>query len=65
MTDHAANAQQAAEKHLEACWASLDDPELEPETLAPYCGCLTCEVRETLHAAAPHLALLFAEEGEL
>lgn len=28
----------------------------EPEDLAgPYCGCITCDVREILHAAYPHL----------
>lgn len=58
MTDvdrHYLHAQQAAEEHLEACWAHLNDDAPEPDTAAPFCGCLTCEVRETLHAAHPHL----------
>lgn len=60
--DHFLAAQQAAEAHIEACWAYLhdedssDDPEApEPDMMAPFCGCLTCEVREILHAAMPHL----------
>ncbi len=53
-------AHQAAEKHLEACWEALDaESEGEvvdwPETIAPFCGCLTCQVRETLSAAWPLL----------
>jgi hypothetical protein len=53
--DHALAAQQAAEDHIAACWAYLHDDAPEPETAAPFCGCLVCEVRETLHAATPHL----------
>ncbi len=53
--DYGHLAQQAAEEHLQACWANLDDDGEEPETAAPFCGCLTCEVRETLHAAYPFL----------
>jgi len=49
-------AQQAAEQHLEACWAfehgEVDDA---PDFSAPFCGCETCQVREVLHAAWPHL----------
>lgn len=66
MTDHAHDAQQAAEHHLEACYALLNDEEEEaegPETLAPFCGCFTCQVRETLHAAWPHLRALALEEA--
>lgn len=54
-------AQRAAEERIELAHVSLEDiPEdLEDEigaTLAgPYCGCITCEVREILHAAYPHL----------
>jgi len=66
--DHALAAQQAAEEHLTACWDSVDDeapePETFPETLGPFCGCLTCEVREVLHAAYPHLRRLWEEERE-
>lgn len=65
MTDHAAAAQAAAEEHLEACWTHLHDEEQvpEPDTAAPFCGCLTCEVRETLHAAYPHLRAMWEEEA--
>lgn len=57
--DYETEAQQAAEAHLEACWAWLDYEEYEgdkPEGMddspawAPFDGCMTCEVRETLHA---------------
>jgi len=64
MTDHAIAAQEAAEQHLTACWEYLNDDGPEPDTLGPFCGCLTCEVRETLHAAYPHLHKLWEEEGQ-
>lgn len=68
-TDHAAEAQRAAEEHLAACWEALDaeqegNDEVEwPEGQArPVCGCQTCEVREVLAAAYPHLLSLAREE---
>lgn len=65
MTDHYHAAQQAAEAHIEACWAAEHDEGPEPEdTLAPFCGCLTCEVREILHAAEPHLRKAWEEERD-
>ena len=62
--DHGFEAQQAAECRLEACRAALeahdsgDAEEMRrypwPDNLtAPFCGCTTCEVRETLFAAWP------------
>ena len=60
--DHYLAAQEAAEEHLTLCQESLDDMTIEPDTMAPYCGCLTCEIREVLHAAMPHLRLAFLEE---
>lgn len=52
-------AHDAAEKHLAICnaieWEELDQ---EPEGFTqagPYCGCETCMIRETLHAAWPLL----------
>lgn len=62
--DYGFEAQRAAECRLEACRAALDaadygDAEEKqrypwPDDLtAPFCGCLTCEVRETLFAAWP------------
>lgn len=63
MTDWSVVAHQAAEDHLEECelWMSWFD-EGEPEgerpagedpSSAPYDGCQTCVIRETLHAAWP------------
>jgi hypothetical protein len=64
--DWGREAQQAAEDHLNACddlrdleeagefadWEAID-------IAGPYCGCQTCTVRETLHAAWPILKLAF------
>lgn len=61
--EHYVAAQKAAEEHLAACWASLHDEDVpEPETFSPFCGCQTCEVREVLHAAEPHLRAAWEEE---
>jgi hypothetical protein len=64
----ASEAQGAVERHLEACWAALDalhelpldaPVDLVDRTIehspacAPFCGCRTCEVRESLWAAWP------------
>lgn len=63
MTDHAQAAQRAAEAHLAACHDYLMEEDLpEPDTAGPFCGCITCEVREVLHAAYPHLARMWEEE---
>lgn len=49
--------QRKAEEHLMKCQEQLFaeeegiDPECEVETLAPYCGCETCIVREVLGVA--------------
>lgn len=54
--EHAAAAQTAAEERLEALWArEFDDEEGEVDSAGPFCGCVTCEVREVLDAAYPHL----------
>lgn len=55
MTDHFHEAHKAAEDHLQECWESIDNLDVDPETMAPFCGCTTCEVREILFAAMPHL----------
>lgn len=61
--DHAAAAQRAAEEHVRACYAYLHDEGPEPDGLAaPFCGCPACDVRETLHAAYPHLRALWEAE---
>lgn len=66
-TDLGEQAQQAAEKHLDACWAALDaheegDEAEWPDLAAPFCGCQTCEVREVLHVAWPYLRRAAHEE---
>ncbi len=67
-------AQQAAEKRLSICWeveeyADEDlPPELEAEAAAiaaPFCGCQTCEIREVLDAAYPHLKAGWEAELQL
>ena len=68
MTDHGAAAQKAAEEWLnllEGCRMAEDDGEevdWPADLLAPYDGCVTCQVRETLRAAAPHLERGFRED---
>lgn len=49
-------AQQRAEHRLETLTAEMYDIDELPEdyespAVAPYCGCLTCQVRETLDAS--------------
>lgn len=59
-------AQRAAEEHLTACWQWLDsedDDGPELDMAGPFCGCETCLVRETLHAAWPFLKRLALEEA--
>lgn len=63
MRDLGYEAQQAAQKHLDLCDAAVwgdsedgedaGDPESWPASpaSAPYDGCETCRIRETLHAA--------------
>jgi len=50
-------AQAAAEAHLQACMDALDANDAgvawESPASAPFCGCDTCCVRETLYAAWP------------
>jgi hypothetical protein len=56
-------AQEAAELHLQACYEHILDGAPEPDGLmAPFCGCLTCQVRETLHAAEPYLRAMWESE---
>jgi len=70
MRDYGYEAQQAAEKHLEAIEAAEDaadeagtDNVDYPPTAGPWDGCTTCVVRETLYAAWP--ILLEAARAEL
>lgn len=66
--DYGAEAQQAAEGRLAACWEAMwaEDAGEEaqwPEDLeGPFCGCSTCEVREALSAAWPLLLEAAREE---
>lgn len=77
--DHLAQkAQQAAEEHLErlAYCLMLTDQAAEaddggedqehvdwPDTAASYCGCTTCDVRESLWIAYPFLKQIALLEG--
>jgi len=67
MPDWGVLAQKAAEKHLAACNEALfaieDGQEVESPASAPFCGCDTCQVRETLYAAWPILERWAVEEG--
>jgi len=57
--DYGARAHVAARAHLEACWDAMyayEDEDAEPgdvvdPSLAPFCGCSDCVVREVLHGA--------------
>ena len=64
MTDWGLLAQEAAEAHLQLCeqWMDYNEefdpqeftrPDGEDPSVGPFCGCTTCIVRETLHAAWP------------
>jgi hypothetical protein len=65
--EHFTDAQRAAEAHLERVvhyhnelaemgYSDVAIQQAPPDpAFGPWCGCLTCEVRETLHAALPHL----------
>lgn len=65
LNEAARRAQKAAEERLELAYAILNgeaddltddlDAELAGELAGPFCGCVTCEVREVLDAAFPHL----------
>lgn len=52
MEDFGLEAQAAAEAHLDACFYALDEETKSPAS-APFCGCDTCCIRETLHAVWP------------
>lgn len=60
-TDVGLRAHAAAVAHLEACMDSLDsededgEPTVEVATMAPFCGCTDCVVREVLFVAYPIL----------
>lgn len=67
-TDWGDRAQKAAEQHILACWAhhhAVEEHGHDAEALValgddpaigPFCGCTTCEVREILTVAMPHIA---------
>lgn len=65
--DYGREAQAAAEKHLDACMDAFwreGEGEFE-DTIAPFCGCQTCIVREVLHAAWPFLLAAARDEVAL
>lgn len=58
--DYGAEAQKAAEEHLNGCWDWYDQQEYADvlgvpanPASAPFDGCPTCEIREILFAAWP------------
>lgn len=67
---HEVRAQKAAEAHLAACQEAMfaadeiENPEEWPASpsIAPFCGCDTCVIREVLHAAWPHVMAAAREE---
>lgn len=54
-------AHQQAQTHLNECFDALDEADFGdgeagwPVTAGPFCGCVTCIVREVLHVAFPIL----------
>lgn len=66
--EHVAAAQRAGEERLnvisdyEEAWEGGRLPEGENPACAPFCGCVTCVVREVLDAAWPHLIAAAREE---
>lgn len=49
-------AGKAAEEHvMRVAMAENEGGDYPDDMAGPYCGCLTCDVRETLHAALPKL----------
>lgn len=70
MPDYGQQAQEAAENRLELLWECLNiedeggEAPWPDDMTFPFDGCRTCEVRETLVAAAPFLRLDFIAEAE-
>ena len=49
MTDFDLRVQHKAEEHLNRCFEAEDEPtEATSPAYAPFCGCMTCIVREVL-----------------
>jgi hypothetical protein len=50
------DAGKAAEAHMmDVVAAEMDGTDYPEDMAGPYCGCMTCDVRETLWAALPKL----------
>ena len=60
--DDCARIQQAGEVRLEGCQDELFD-EGESISIAPYCGCNTCQVREVIDAAITELLEIVNERS--
>src|SRR3954464_9028816 len=58
-------AQRAGEDRMELAHDSLDENYEVDELAGPYCGCITCDVREVLAAAWPYLKELALVEAEV
>jgi hypothetical protein len=63
-------AHKLAQTRLDGCFSALyavedDDPAIAADpSCAPFCGCSTCVVRETLDAAYPKLETHFAQKSK-
>lgn len=62
--DHWAEAHKVASEHLEQCHLAFMSEDEDDPSCAPFCGCVTCEVREVLYAAYDLLEKHFAEQRE-
>jgi hypothetical protein len=68
--DHGLAMQQAAERHINLVWAAFyqaeddeDGEDIVSPAVGPFCGCTTCEVRETLAGAWPAIETYFAMQA--
>lgn len=62
--DYWAEAHAAAVEHLEQCHLAFMEESEDDPSCAPFCCCITCEVREVLYAAYDLLEKHFAEQEE-
>lgn len=66
-TDWRRLAHEAADEHVAACQEALWHQEygsaiaVESPAVGPYCGCTTCDIRETLAGAWPVIERMVAE----
>jgi len=58
------NAAQAAEEHLAMCFEALGGDDVYADVSAPFCGCMTCIVREVISKSWPYMRLVAIVEAE-